>query len=56
MKKLHLLAKAGVRKISYVASIKFHYSVNRINDAYVFSISDSTEWANAVLIATTLKA
>ena len=37
-----LLAGTGVRKISSVAcgfsSVKIHYSVNRINEVYVFSI------------------
>ena len=40
MKKVHLLAGTRIRKISSVAfgfsSIKIHYSVNRINEVYVF--------------------
>ena len=31
-----LLARTGVRKISYVAFVKIHYYVNRINEVYVF--------------------
>ena len=39
-----MLAGTGVRKTSFVvcgfSSIKIHYSINKINEVYVFSISD----------------
>ena len=43
-KELYFVAETDVRKINYVAcdfsSIKIHYSVNRINEIYVFSIKN----------------